>query len=66
VASDQSLFLSADHLAALVVTAAVCAALPVVARARPGAWTARLSRTLAAALLAWVWHTTWVVSLRGL
>jgi hypothetical integral membrane protein (TIGR02206 family) len=68
VASDpnsQSFFLSADHVAALAATAALCVALPAAARARPGAWTGHLARLLAVALLAWVVAYHLVVALRG-
>ncbi len=68
VASDpdsQSFFLSADHVAALAATAALCVALPLAARARPGAWTGHLARALSLALLAWVVAYHLVVSLRG-
>ncbi|MBD0282939.1 MAG: TIGR02206 family membrane protein [Thermoleophilaceae bacterium] len=40
-----------DHLAALAVTAALCAALPLAARARPGAWTGLFARAWGALLL---------------
>ena len=49
---SKSLFLSVDHLAALAGTAVLCMALLTLARTRPGAWTGRLSRGLAVALLA--------------
>ncbi len=49
---SESFFLSADHVAALAGTAMLCMALPTLARTRPGAWTGRLSRGLAVALLA--------------
>jgi hypothetical integral membrane protein (TIGR02206 family) len=50
---SDGLLLSADHLAALATTAALCVALPALARARPGAWTRHLARALAVTLLAW-------------
>jgi hypothetical integral membrane protein (TIGR02206 family) len=68
MASDpdsESFFLSADHVVALAATAALCVALPVLARSRPGVWTGRLSRALAVALLAWVVAYHLVVLLRG-
>jgi hypothetical integral membrane protein (TIGR02206 family) len=68
VASDpdsEGFFLSAEHLVALAVTATLCVALPTLARARPGAWTGRLSRALAVALLAWVVAYHLVVLLGG-
>jgi len=55
VANDpdsESFFLSTEHVAALAGTAMLCMALPTLARTRPGAWTGRLSRGLAVALLA--------------
>ena len=68
MASDpdsESFFLSADHVAALAATATLCVVLPAAARTRPGAWTGRLSRAIAVALLAWVVAYHLVVSLRG-
>jgi hypothetical integral membrane protein (TIGR02206 family) len=47
-----SYLLSAEHLAAVAATAALCVALPAAARAGPGTWTRYFSRGLAAALLA--------------
>ena len=49
----MSLFLSIDHLAAVAVTAALCVAVPIVARRHPGRWTDTFSRALGALLLAW-------------
>ena len=49
---SESFFLSVDHVAALAGTAMLCMALSTLARTRPGAWTGRLSRGLAVALLA--------------
>jgi hypothetical integral membrane protein (TIGR02206 family) len=54
-----------DHVAALAVTAAVCAGLPVAARARPGGWTRPFSRAFGAFLLAWFVAYPVVVLLEG-
>jgi hypothetical integral membrane protein (TIGR02206 family) len=57
VANDgatESFFLSSDHLAALGVTAALCVALPLAVRARPGEWVTWLRRGLAVFLVAWL------------
>jgi hypothetical integral membrane protein (TIGR02206 family) len=43
--------MASDHVAALAVTAALCAALPAAARARPGAWTRLFTRAWGALLL---------------
>jgi hypothetical integral membrane protein (TIGR02206 family) len=56
---------AADHVAALAVTAALCVALAVAARARPGAWTRPFRRAFAAFLLAWFLAYPVVVLLRG-
>lgn len=50
----MGLFLSADHLAALAVTAGLCLAVPCAARAWPGRWVVPFSRGLAVLLLAGV------------
>jgi hypothetical integral membrane protein (TIGR02206 family) len=52
--ATDSFFLSADHLAALGVTAALCVALALAARARPGPWTRWFSRGLAIFLVGWL------------
>jgi hypothetical integral membrane protein (TIGR02206 family) len=57
--------LSTDHLAALTATAMVCLAVPLAARAHPGAWTRLVSRALAILLIAWVAAYHLVVALRG-
>jgi hypothetical integral membrane protein (TIGR02206 family) len=57
--------MAADHVAALAVTAALCAALPMVARARPGAWTRLFARAFGAFLLAWFVAYPAVVLLQG-
>ena len=63
--NSESFFLSADHVAALAGTAMLCMALPTLARTRPGAWTGRLSRGLAVALLASFMAYHLVVLLQG-
>jgi hypothetical integral membrane protein (TIGR02206 family) len=65
VSDTESFFLSADHLAAVAVTAALCAALPLLARRRPGPWTGRLSRVLAVVLLSLAIAYHLVVTLQG-
>jgi hypothetical integral membrane protein (TIGR02206 family) len=57
--------LSTDHLAALILTAVVCAALPLAARAYPGPWTRLVSRALAILLILWVCAYHLVVAARG-
>ncbi|MQA75943.1 MAG: TIGR02206 family membrane protein [Solirubrobacterales bacterium] len=52
-------------MAALVVTAALCVALPVAAGARPGAWTSVVARGLAVVLIDAVLAYHLVVALRG-
>jgi hypothetical integral membrane protein (TIGR02206 family) len=47
------------------VTAALCVALPIAARARPGAWTRQVARGLAALLITAVLAYHLVVALRG-
>ena len=63
--NSESFFLSADHVAALAGTAMLCMALPTLARTRPGAWSGRLSRGLAVALLASFMAYHLVVLLQG-
>jgi hypothetical integral membrane protein (TIGR02206 family) len=65
VTDSQSLFLSSSHLAALAVTAAVCVALPLTARAHPGPWTSVFSRGLAVLLLGAFFAYPLVIGLRG-
>jgi hypothetical integral membrane protein (TIGR02206 family) len=62
---SESYFLSAEHLAALGATAALCVALPASARTHPGDWTRAVSRILAAWLLAWFLAYHVVVALQG-
>jgi hypothetical integral membrane protein (TIGR02206 family) len=57
--------MAADHVAALAVTAVLCLALPVAARARPSEWTRPFRRAFAAFLLAWFLAYPVVVLLRG-
>jgi hypothetical integral membrane protein (TIGR02206 family) len=57
--------LSAEHLAVLAATAALCVALPVAARAHPGDWTRLVSRVFGAVLLAWFVSYHVVVALQG-
>jgi hypothetical integral membrane protein (TIGR02206 family) len=57
--------LSTDHLAALTLTAVVCVALPLAARAYPGPWTRLVSRALAILLILWVCAYHLVVAVRG-
>jgi hypothetical integral membrane protein (TIGR02206 family) len=52
-------------VAALAVTALLCVALPLAARARPGPWTRLMSRGLAATLLVWFVAYHLVVALEG-
>jgi hypothetical integral membrane protein (TIGR02206 family) len=52
-------------VAALAVTALLCVALPLAARARPGPWTRLLSLGLAAILLVWFLAYHLVVALEG-
>lgn len=62
---SQSFFLSSSHLAALAVTAAVCTALPLTARASPGPWTNVVSRGLGLLLLGAFVAYPLVIGLRG-
>jgi hypothetical integral membrane protein (TIGR02206 family) len=57
--------MAGDHVGALAVTAALCAALPVAARTRPGTWTRPFSRAFGAFLLAWFVAYPLVVLLEG-
>jgi hypothetical integral membrane protein (TIGR02206 family) len=61
----QNFFLSSSHLVALAATVAVCVALPITARACPGAWTGFVSRGLAILLLAAIFAYPLVVGLSG-
>jgi hypothetical integral membrane protein (TIGR02206 family) len=62
---SQSVFLSAEHLATLGVTALLCVLLPVAARTRPGAWIRFVSRALALVLVGWFMAYHVVVALRS-
>lgn len=64
-AHTEDVFLSLEHLAALAVTALLCVALPLAARARPGPWTRLLALALAAILLVWSLAYHLVVALGG-
>ena len=48
----MSFLLSADHVAALLATGALCTLVAAAARARPGPWVRAFSRTLALVLIA--------------
>lgn len=57
--------MAADHVAALAVTAALSAALPIVARAQPGARTRLFASLFGAVLLAWFVAYHVVVLIQG-
>ena len=57
--------MAADHVAALAVTAALGAALPIVARAQPGARTRLFASLFGAVLLAWFVAYHVVVLIQG-
>jgi hypothetical integral membrane protein (TIGR02206 family) len=57
--------MAADHVAALAVTAALSAALPIVARAQPGARTRLFASLFGAVLLAWFVAYQVVVLIQG-
>jgi hypothetical integral membrane protein (TIGR02206 family) len=65
VTDSRSFFLSSSHLAALIVTAALCVALPLAARRNPGHWTSLFSRGLALLLLGAFLAYPLVIGLRG-
>jgi hypothetical integral membrane protein (TIGR02206 family) len=65
VANDRDIFLSTEHVAVLVVTAVLCVAVPVAARAHPGHWTRVAARALAAVLLVWFAAYHLIVALQG-
>ena len=62
---SESIFLAAEHVAALGVTALLCVLLPAAARTRPGPWTRLVSRALAVLLVVWFLAYHLVVALQG-
>ena len=65
MANDRHILRSTEQVAVLVVTAVLCVAVPVAARAHPGPRTRAAARVLAAVLLVWFAAYHLIVALQG-